>query len=242
MRPLRDDDGARADGVHLLEQVGRDDDRLFRRQRVDEGADLVLLVGVEPVGRLVEDQHRGIVQERLRQSDAALVALRQRLDRLRQHGMQRRPLDRKLDDPARVGAVEAADPGDEAQERRRRHVGIARRALGQVADRALGRDRIGDDVVPAHDGGAGGRREKARDHLHRRRFAGAVRAEEPQHLAARHLERHAVDGQDRAEAPMQLAHVDHRVHAGPVSQGADPYWPDSFAPRVIPRHVPHFTG
>ena len=43
----------------------------------DERAHLVLLVGVEPVGRLVEDQHVGIVQQRLREPDAALEALGQ---------------------------------------------------------------------------------------------------------------------------------------------------------------------
>ena len=41
------------------------------------------------------------------------------------------------------------------------------------------------DVVAADDRGAGGRGEKAGDHLHRRRLAGAVGAEKAQHLAAR---------------------------------------------------------
>ena len=54
------------------------------------------------------------------------------------------------------------------------------------------------------------------------------------------VERHVVDRQDRAEPPMQMAHVDHRVHAGPVSQGAAVLGP-LFALRVIPRHVPHFA-
>jgi hypothetical protein len=40
----------------------------------------VLLVRVEAVGGLVHDQHRRVVQDRLREADAALVALRQGLD------------------------------------------------------------------------------------------------------------------------------------------------------------------
>ena len=37
------------------------------------------------------------------------------------------------------------------RKRRGRHVGIGGRAFGQIADVALGRDRIGDDVGAADD-------------------------------------------------------------------------------------------
>ena len=56
-------------------------------------AHLVLLVRIEAVGRLVEDQHLRVVQERLRQTDAALEALRQRLDDLLEHARERQARD-----------------------------------------------------------------------------------------------------------------------------------------------------
>ena len=100
---------------------------------------------------------------------------------------------------ARLGAAIAADMGDEVEELGGGHVGIGRRAFGQIADLPLRRERPGQDVVAAHDRGAGGRREEAGDHLHRRRLAGAVRPEKTQHLAGRHRERHVVDRDERAE-------------------------------------------
>ena len=40
-------------------------------------ASLVDLLGVEPRRRFVEDQHLGVVDERLREADALAIALRQ---------------------------------------------------------------------------------------------------------------------------------------------------------------------
>ena len=56
--------------------------------RPDQPAHLVFLVRVEAVGRLVEDQHLRVVQDRLREADAALEALGQGLDRLVQHPVE----------------------------------------------------------------------------------------------------------------------------------------------------------
>ena len=93
-----DDDRARAGGVDLLEDVGREHDRLVAAELADQVAHLVLLVRVEAVGRLVHDQHLGIVDQRLREAGAVLVALGQRVDRLAQHrfrGSSARPRARR---------------------------------------------------------------------------------------------------------------------------------------------------
>ena len=50
-----------------------------------------------PVGRLVEHQHRRIVQQRLSQPDPALEAFRQCLHRLQPHALQRRQAERVID-------------------------------------------------------------------------------------------------------------------------------------------------
>ena len=55
------------------------------------------------------------------------------------------------------------------------------------------------DVVAADIAVPASRREKTGDHLHRRRLAGAVRAEKAQHFASRHGKGNVVDGDQRAE-------------------------------------------
>src|SRR5574341_50026 len=84
-----DDDRARARRVDLLEDVGRKHDRLVRAELADEVSHLVLLVGVQAVGRLVHDEHIGVVDERLGEAGAVLVALGKRVDRLAQHRLQK---------------------------------------------------------------------------------------------------------------------------------------------------------
>jgi hypothetical protein len=212
--PGADHDGPRADRVDLLEDVRREHDDLLVRHLADQRADLVLLVGVEPVGGLVHDQHRRVVQDGLRQADAPLVALAERLDALVHHAAQVHGLRRGLDAPPRLRAVEAAHARHEGQEAVRRHVGIAGRALRQVADLALGLARPARDVVAADRDAARGRHEEARDHLHGRRLARAVGPEEAEHLAAAHREAHVVDGREGAEALGEVADLDRGRHGG----------------------------
>src|ERR1017187_11026340 len=57
-----DDDDPGADRLDLLEYVGRKDDGLFGGHLLDELPDLVLLVRVDPVGRLVQDEGRRVVE------------------------------------------------------------------------------------------------------------------------------------------------------------------------------------
>ena len=77
---------------------------------VDQLAHLVLLVGIEAVGRLVHDQHLRVVQDRLGDGDAPLEALRQRLDPLLQHRVELRPSPPPLATRLSAScAIEAAD-------------------------------------------------------------------------------------------------------------------------------------
>ncbi len=55
---------------------------LRRRDRPDQRAHLVFLIGIEPVGGLVQDQHVRIVHQRLGDAHPALEALGQGIDAL----------------------------------------------------------------------------------------------------------------------------------------------------------------
>ena len=138
-----------------------------------------------------------------------LIALRQCLDRLVQDLGDPDHLDDAADAACCLAAREAADMGDKVEKVGGGHVRIGGRALGKVADVPLGGDRLRRDVVAANDRGAGGGREKTGDHLHRRRLAGAVRAEKTQHLALRHRKGDIVDGNERAEIFDEMSDLQH---------------------------------
>ncbi len=210
-----DDDRPAAHRLDLFEQMGRNDDRLLGTHCSDDPSHLILLVRVETVGRLVEDQHLGIVQQRLRHPDPAFEALRQCLDRLMQHPGDPDHLDDAADAILCLGTGKATDMGDEVEKIGRRHVRIGRRTLRQIADALLCGDGLGRDVMTAHDRGPAGRSEKTGDHLHRRRLAGAVRAEKTEHLAARDGERDVVDRLKRAEMFDQVSYLQHRLTIEP---------------------------
>ena len=178
----------------------------------DELAHLMLLVGIEAVGRFVQHQHVGVVQQRLRQPDPAAVALGESVDRLFQYVCERQPVGRLVTAPGHLGAGVAAHPGDEIEEAFRGHVAVGGSAFRQVAQVGLGAQRVAPDVGAADERGARRRRQEAGDHLHRRRLAGAVRPQEPQHLAPRDGEGDAVDRGEGAEATGEAACFDHRFH------------------------------
>jgi hypothetical protein len=74
---LVDDHHALAGLLDLGEDVRAEDDGVIAGERLDEAASLVDLLGVEPRRRFVEDQHFGVVDERLREADALAIALRE---------------------------------------------------------------------------------------------------------------------------------------------------------------------
>jgi len=128
---MSDDDRSTAHRLDLFEQMRRDDDRLFASHGRDDLAHLVLLVGVEPVGRLVQNDDVGIVEQCLSDPDAALETLRQSFDWLMQDLGNFDHLD---DTPYPIlgfAAGEAANVGDKVEKGGGRHVGIGRSALGR---------------------------------------------------------------------------------------------------------------
>ncbi len=113
---MRDDDRAVADGFDFLEQMRRDHDDLRLRHAPDQLADLVLLIRIEAVGRLVEDQDLGVVQDRLREPDAAPIALRQRVDGLVEDALEMQQLEYLVEPP--LAALAGARPRTSAMNSR----------------------------------------------------------------------------------------------------------------------------
>ncbi|MNC87761.1 hypothetical protein D3C83_35160 [compost metagenome] len=132
------------------------------------------------------------MDQRLGETGAVLVALRQRVDALVEDIFEKAQLDGATDRPLARVAVQPAQFGRETQKALHRHIGIAGRVFRQVADHALGRDRVLEHIVAADADLARGGRNEAGDHAHRGGLAGAVRPEKTQHLAAFHGKRKVV--------------------------------------------------
>src|SRR3989441_1232250 len=148
---------------------------------------------------------------------AVAIALRQRVDRLVEHRVEKAQLDHALHGfPARL-AFEPAQLGGEIEKALHRHVGIGGGVLGQVADQALHLQRRFDDVVAADRDPAGGGRHESRDHAHGGRLSRAVRAEEAEHFAALDGERNVVYRPPRAEGLRQPVDFYHAKRGAELS-------------------------
>src|SRR5437899_1356006 len=144
--------------------------------------------------RLVEDQDRRLVDDRRREGDLRLHALRQRGDRfvgLRREIEDLQELGRSSGDPV---FREVPNPSDISEEFRRGQVFGQRRCLGHVAQLRLVRDGIHEYVMAldAHD--AVVRPQQPDEDLQRRRLVGAVRADEAEDFARVRLEGEGLEG------------------------------------------------
>jgi hypothetical protein len=138
---------------------------------------VVFLIRIETIGRLIEDQHRRIVDQRLGEADPALEAFRERLDRPVGHVPELDHLDHTIDRVAPFRLAEPAHVGDEGQQAAAGHVAIERRTFRQIADSPFCLDRLPGEIESADARGAVRRFEVAGDNAHGGRFAGPVRAE-----------------------------------------------------------------
>ena len=186
--------GALADGFHLLHDVGGEEDGFLLAEVRDEVADVDELVGVEAGSRLVEDEHQRVVHHGLGQADTLAVAFRQGTDFLVCLQAEARLVNHRLD--AFVGgfAFQLVHACHKLQVFAHVHVQIQRIVLGQVAHDALDGHRIVDDVVSVDARCARGGRDEAGDDFHQRRLACAVGAEQADDTFI-NRERHVIEGE-----------------------------------------------
>jgi hypothetical protein len=102
------------------------------------------------------------------------------------------------------------------------HLAVQRRALRQVADLGLGRERVGDDVDALDVGVALVGLEVAGEDLHQRRLAGAVGPEQADDLTLLDRKRHVTERLDRPVSLGDFADFDgwHRQFRGPLTGAA----------------------
>ena len=159
----------------------------------------MLLVRIQAVGRLVQNQHLGVVKDGLCQARAVAIAFGKCIDALMENRFEEAGFHRAMHGLLPVVAAQAADLSAEAQKAINAHVHVSGRIFGKISHQALGRDGVLHDVVSSHSYFAFGRRDETGNHTHGRRFAGAVWAEKAQHLASFHLERDSIHSPLRPE-------------------------------------------
>jgi hypothetical protein len=130
----------------------------------------------------IENQHFGIMHDRLCEPDTSLEAFRQGIDGLAEYRAEVQQLDNFGEAFLSRAAAQSPDVGNEIEELRRRHFGVQRCAFWQVSDALLRRKCIGLNIVSADTGGARAWCNESRDHFHGRGLAGSVRSQEAKYF------------------------------------------------------------
>ena len=213
---LVDDDDALARLRDFRQDVRAEDDRVIPGQAPDEIARLDNLLGIETGGRLVENQHLGIVDERLREPHALAVPLRELPAVAGGHVGDARALHHRRHALLALPGRHPFDTRDEVEVLPDGHVGVERRRFREVAGPPLGVDRMIEHVEAGHHGAPFRRRHVAGQDAHGRGLSGAVRPQEPENFPPLHAKADVVHGGDAPVALADVLNLDHTVAPFPA--------------------------
>ena len=214
--PPGDDPDPVGELVGLLQVLGGEEDGgALVVQLRDLLPDRLAADRVEAGGRLVEEEDRGLVNQRRGEVEAAAHAARVGADApvggLRQpDAVEQRVAE--LAAPARGHGVQRRLQVDQLAAG---HQGVERGLLERDPDLAPHGARVRGDVVPRDDGPAARGRQQRGQHPHRGRLAGAVGAEEAVDLAVGDLEVdpvHRLDARPRTRARAAASRSRPRAH------------------------------
>ncbi len=104
----------------------------------DQLADLDALIGVEPLGRLVEDEQIGTMQNRGRETNPLAEPLGQLADRAIEDRLDRRRTDRVVNRGATFRASEVSEARDKVEILRHEHFAVQRIVFREKPDPPLG--------------------------------------------------------------------------------------------------------
>ena len=151
----------------------------------------VRAVRVQALGRLVEEQHRREVDQRRREVDASLHPARVLAHPPAGGVAEAEQVEQQRGAPRGLAAREAVQTAVQHEQFAARGELVDADLLHREADPPAHLPRLPRDVVAGHGRPAGRRPDQRPEHAHRRRLAGAVGAEDAEHLARAHAERDA---------------------------------------------------
>ena len=182
-------------------------------QLLDQRAHLADLARVQADRRLVEDDHRRVVEHGLGDADALPQPLRESADQLVGTVAEVDLLHRALDRRGAVG--DPVQPRHEVQIAPHGHLRIDRRGLGKVAYGLAGGHRLGDDIVAGDEGAPARGRQVAGQDAHGGGLACAVWAEEAHDLSAIGAEGDLLQRGRRTVVAREVIDLDHHLSRVP---------------------------
>ncbi len=168
---------------------------------------------VEPDGGLVEEQHRGAVEQRARDLQAAEHPAGERAREPLEHRLELHRLDRLLDALAPLAPGHAGHAAVEVEVLVGGERAVDGDRLGDVADAGAHREAVAADVIAGHQRAPVGGLEQGREHADGGRLARAVGPEQAEHLAGCDREGDAADGLELTEADDEVVD-EHRWSRG----------------------------
>jgi len=190
--------------IDLVEVVRREQDRAaLVAQPTHQLAKIVSTLRIETRRRLIEQNNRGVVEERAGKGHALLEALGQLAGKVASTIRDAKEIEHPIDGARRRSKT--VKPRVDGQVLPNRQALPEPGHLGEESDRGAqsrrGR-RCHDLLVEEHRSRR--RMNQAAEHSQRRRFAGAVGAEQRNDLARHELERYVVHGEARIEAAREM--------------------------------------
>ena len=205
MMPIDVQQSASSDRMWL-----RDEDRLAHPlQLFEQGLHLDAGPRIEAARRLVEDQHRRIVDQRLGHAQPLLHAARQAVDIVVALVPQVEQLQHVVDDLLPLALADLVGHREEIEKLPDLHAVIHAEIVGHVAHALPHRHRVLRHAVAVDDSLAAAGLQQRGQKADRRALARAVGADEAEHLARADLE---VQRLDRAEVAVVFAEVDQFDH------------------------------
>src|SRR6185312_1185611 len=197
---FREDGDAAAERLGVAEHVRAEEDGAAPvAQPENELSDVAAAERIEPRHRLVENHEPRLVQQRLRDPDALQHPFREFSELKTPFGADADLVEQRRHPPPAFDGVQAEQAAEVRHELFGGEVVVEVRILRKIAETPLGGDVARGPAENA--GGAGGRKNQLQQQLERRRFAGAVGAEETEDLAFFDLQGQMVERAFRPLAP-----------------------------------------
>jgi hypothetical protein len=180
-------------------------------QIFDQLARLPNLGRVQPDRRLIQNQNRGIMKQRIGQPHPLAKSLGQMTDGFILNGIQPAAVQNIIDSLQPLGARHFAEPAAKIEIFAHLHFGIERDIFRQISQMFADLLGLMKDIKTIDGCPAAGWREIAGEDFERGRFSRAVGAEESDNLPSRHFERNMIHRQGLTVCLGQLTHRNHAI-------------------------------
>ena len=208
--PLVDNGDAVAEFLRLFQMMGGENDGGSLPGNVaDDVEDVVAALGIDPHGRLIEQQGLGLMHQPNGQIQAPLHAAGESRDRFAGAVRQAHAFQQLLCIFLQSGPRYAVQTTPEAKVFPSAELLVQGQVLGNQTQQAFGRPRRLPQIVVLDAHRALVRPQEPRDHADRRGLAGAVGAQQAEQLALRNREGNAVHGLQRAKPLGQVFDGNH---------------------------------